>query len=157
MTNVSRPIKQKLNKPKKPRPTGAAKWIVAAVCLVLLATGLTIVALNMLAKAAVNTASGMAVSGVELVSKFSSAVLEGLEMALLEGSDEDRVAVLNELVKIDFSTNPEGLPKFLVGAIESNLENGNEEVREAAKRVLDSMNAKATIAGDEFLSTASDQ
>ena len=75
---------------------------------------------------------------VQLLGLASQISIAGIESALLQGTEEERMLVLDEMAKIDFS-NAEDFPRAIYDAIESNLDHERLKVREKARSILGSI------------------
>lgn len=75
---------------------------------------------------------------VQLLGLVSQVSLAGIEHGLTQGTEEERLLILNQMSEIDFS-NAEEIPKAVYDAVESNLEHESLKVREEARNALGSI------------------
>lgn len=133
--------------PIKQKPVSMTKWIGVALGASLVMLVLSAVTFSLFVQTATQAAVELAGSaGTALVSTLGTAALQGIELTLRQGSDADRLKILNELGKAELNKDAQ-LPPSLVSAIKSNLEHDNEAVRECSRRIMEAIQP-AVIAGE---------
>lgn len=138
-----------MNQSKKPLKTPQTAWwrswgvaIALSVLMGLAVSAGSLFLLYRVVESATNTLFLSGTNAVTAIGQIGQGILlawhESIEHVLMEGADEDRVAVLNQIASIDF-TEVEEFPARFYCAIECNLCHENDQVRIAAQTVMEQL------------------